>query len=72
MTELSSETSPTPRLVPIANGPYEVSGEISIGGPDGEPLETSAPTVYLCRCGSSANKPFCDGSHTQIGWTDDA
>ena len=27
--------------------------------------------AYLCRCGHSAKKPFCDGSHKRVGWTED-
>ncbi|MCH9679615.1 MAG: CDGSH iron-sulfur domain-containing protein, partial [Actinomycetia bacterium] len=29
-----------------------------------------ASTVYLCRCGFSQDKPFCDGSHRRNGWTE--
>jgi len=28
------------------------------------------PVMALCRCGQSANKPFCDGSHKDEGWSD--
>jgi CDGSH-type Zn-finger protein len=37
--------------------------------PDGP--ERGSP-VYLCRCGRSADKPFCDGSHARTGWKEDA
>ena len=50
------------------NGPYEVRGAGTVTLHDG----TKTPekkVMYLCRCGMSANKPFCDGSHTREGWT---
>jgi CDGSH-type Zn-finger protein len=37
---------------------------------DGKAIECSG-TVALCRCGGSANKPFCDGTHGKIGFTGD-
>jgi 3-phenylpropionate/trans-cinnamate dioxygenase ferredoxin subunit len=51
------------------NGPYKVSGPIELFTADG----TSVPVgdgdaVYLCRCGGSTNKPFCDGTHSAIGF----
>jgi len=36
-------------------------------GPDGAEIETK-PAMALCRCGQSANKPFCDGSHNAAGF----
>lgn len=44
------------------NGSLEISGDFSIQGINGELLSTDK-TVYLCRCGKTTNKPFCDGSH---------
>lgn len=57
-------------ITPLQDGPYEVSGEVSIVAPDGTVLRDTAK-AYLCRCGHSANKPFCDGSHKREGWTQD-
>lgn len=61
------------RLVALPDGPYAVTGPLEIAGRDGEPIEPpAAPPTYLCRCGRSANKPFCDGAHARTGWTEDA
>ena len=49
-------------IIPTADGPYEVRGEIQIVTADGKLVASEAET-WLCRCGQSANKPYCDGSH---------
>ncbi len=46
----------------IKNGPLEVRGDFKISGKDGKRIDIQSP-VYLCRCGKSDNKPFCDGTH---------
>jgi CDGSH-type Zn-finger protein len=46
----------------IKNGPLEITGKFTLKGSDGKNFETTGP-VYLCRCGDSSNKPFCDGTH---------
>lgn len=46
-------------------GPYEVTGAIQFLDFDGRVVETEE-TVFLCRCGHSANKPFCDGTHKKV------
>ena len=50
------------------NGPYGVTGAQLIGA-DGEVIDTK-DTFWLCRCGASATKPFCDGSHKRVGFDD--
>lgn len=47
------------------NGPLVVEGEFNLSDHEGNPfpLDSSKPAIALCRCGASANKPFCDGSH---------
>jgi CDGSH-type Zn-finger protein len=57
-------------IVPTENGPYEVTGEVSVVAPDGTVIRETAK-AYLCRCGHSTKKPFCDGSHKRAGWTQD-
>jgi CDGSH-type Zn-finger protein len=44
------------------NGPLIVKGDIQLLDGEGKPLETKE-TIYLCRCGLSSNKPFCNGAH---------
>ncbi len=48
-----------------ANGPILVHGTIEIKHSDGK-VETKEQMTALCRCGASANKPFCDGAHRKI------
>lgn len=51
------------------SGPLFVEGGIEIVAVDGEPYEPRN-RVALCRCGRSGNKPFCDGTHIEIGFSD--
>lgn len=50
-------------------GPLWVRGGIPVVSADGEPYEVRN-RMTLCRCGASRNKPFCDGSHAAVGFTD--
>lgn len=50
------------------NGPLKVQGPIELTDADGNRIETKKDTVFLCRCGASVNKPFCDGTHSKIGF----
>ena len=56
-----------PGVAIVKDGPIWVRGGIKIESEDGEPYETRN-RVTLCRCGQSSNKPFCDGSHQEIGF----
>ena len=58
------------RIVPAVDGPLILNGEVEIRSADGE-TSYRGTKAALCRCGQSANKPFCDGSHTRTGWRDD-
>jgi CDGSH-type Zn-finger protein/uncharacterized Fe-S cluster protein YjdI len=53
---------------PLRNGPLVVSGNVEICTGTGHTLSRTQRAV-LCRCGSSRNKPFCDGTHAQIGFS---
>jgi CDGSH-type Zn-finger protein len=58
-----------PMVTVTDNGPYAVTGGIELTGVkfgDGASLEH----YTLCRCGASKNKPFCDGSHWDVGFKD--
>lgn len=51
------------------NGPYLVEGPVRIVDADGNEHDISAKKrVSLCRCGGSTKKPFCDGTHSKIGF----
>ena len=53
----------------IPDGPLWISGGIPVERRDGKPLETRN-RVTLCRCGASSNKPLCDGTHKEVGFSD--
>jgi CDGSH-type Zn-finger protein len=52
------------------HGPLRIEGDaIALLDQDGKPFGLAGRTVIsLCRCGQSANKPFCDGSHARVGF----
>ncbi|MDD2818094.1 MAG: CDGSH iron-sulfur domain-containing protein [Candidatus Nanopelagicales bacterium] len=51
------------------NGPYEVVGEVDLLDANGELIRQTTKT-FLCRCGHSAKKPYCDGSHKKFDFQD--
>jgi CDGSH-type Zn-finger protein len=51
------------------DGPLLCTGDIEVLDADGKVLDKS-DDVALCRCGHSSNKPFCDGSHRDAGFSD--
>jgi len=55
-------------ITSLTDGPLEVAGEVEILAADGT-LVKETSKCYLCRCGYSAKKPFCDGSHKREGFT---
>lgn len=58
-----------PSVAVVRDGPLWARGEVSIVGADGSTYEIRN-RVALCRCGASNNKPFCDGTHREIGFRD--
>jgi CDGSH-type Zn-finger protein len=63
-----------PKIVPLPNGPYYFINEMepkvveNLQNSKGEALSVTRG-VSLCRCGASNNKPFCDGTHSKIGFS---
>jgi 3-phenylpropionate/trans-cinnamate dioxygenase ferredoxin subunit len=54
-------------ITPTNNGPLHVRGNFKIVMPSGRQLESDGET-WLCRCGGSQTKPFCDGTHAKLGF----
>ncbi|MET0575799.1 MAG: CDGSH iron-sulfur domain-containing protein [Mesorhizobium sp.] len=55
------------KAAPQPNGPLKVEGNIEVVSGTGRTIERTTRT-FLCRCGHSNNKPFCDGSHKAVGF----
>ena len=69
--EVQKDANRAPSIQVTADGPYKVTGAVEFVGEEwGE--GASREHYTLCRCGGSKNKPFCDGSHWNIGFKDDA
>lgn len=57
------------RITAKPNGPYLVDGPIELYDSTGQRVDVSdRPRIALCRCGASSTKPFCDGTHSKIGF----
>jgi CDGSH-type Zn-finger protein len=59
MAEVTIEVTP--------DGPYAVTGAIELRDADGT-VHPAKNKVWLCRCGASTKKPFCDGTHSKVGF----
>ena len=67
-TPLNTQSAEADTQIQIKqNGPLLVKGACLIKYPDGRE-DTKEGNFALCRCGGSANKPYCDGTHTKIGF----
>ena len=64
----NAESSGNPTIQALENGPFKVSDLENLTNAKGDTLETR-PAMFLCRCGGSANKPFCDGTHKTNGFS---
>lgn len=53
---------------PTKNGPLIVEGPVDLFDAEGNNISVDKLRIALCRCGASSNKPFCDGTHSQIGF----
>ncbi|TAK83527.1 MAG: CDGSH iron-sulfur domain-containing protein [Betaproteobacteria bacterium] len=50
-------------------GPIEIKGQVTLHAHDGRVVQAKpGDAVYLCRCGASMAKPFCDGAHAAIAF----
>jgi len=56
-----------PTISPAPDGPYIVKNLKQLSNQNGSVI--TEPTIALCRCGHSANKPFCDGAHVKANFT---
>ena len=50
------------------DGPYLVNLAAEVRDADGNLYPAKGATVALCRCGASTRKPFCDGTHSKVGF----
>ena len=55
-------------IVACPDGPLLVRGDLALFDEHGAPIEPGRRTFALCRCGASAVRPFCDGSHKLVGF----
>ncbi len=52
----------------LSDGPLQVKGEVEILDAQGNALPAKSGDIFLCRCGQSANKPYCDGTHKKVAF----
>jgi CDGSH-type Zn-finger protein len=69
---LSEEPMAQVKITVRKNGPYRVEapeGSVELVDAEGNKYDLTGKTAFaLCRCGGSVSKPFCDGTHSRIGF----
>jgi hypothetical protein len=60
---------PSASIKVLKGGPLLVEGSCQLVDGEGKEIKSCGPFV-LCRCGGSKKKPFCDGTHAEIGFDD--
>lgn len=63
-----SDAGPGATIRVCADGPLLVRGDFVLHTQDGIAIDARRATVALCRCGMSAIRPFCDGTHKVVGF----
>ena len=59
----------SPSIHIVSGGPLHIRGNVTVQDSEGRVFRRTT-RVALCRCGASANKPYCDGTHSKIGFAD--
>ena len=58
----------TTKITTLDNGPFLVNGSVVVTDAEGNQFNYKSKAVALCRCGAAGTRPFCDGSHTKLGF----
>jgi uncharacterized Fe-S cluster protein YjdI len=66
--EIKMETTNTTKVEVIPNGPVMLEGKLVVKDATGAEVEKEK--IFLCRCGGSSKKPYCDGTHKKIDFKD--
>jgi CDGSH-type Zn-finger protein len=67
LPNFKGENMSDPTIQVLPKGPYLVAGKVTLLDASGKQIE-AGEKIALCRCGASTNKPFCDGTHSKIGF----
>lgn len=69
LNDAAEGAAPAVTVLVRNNGPYVVEGPFRLIDADGNEYPVQpGKKVSLCRCGGSTNKPFCDGTHSRVGF----
>ena len=56
------------KIATLDDGPFLVRGPVVVVDAEGNEFPSERKTIALCRCGGSTTKPFCDGTHSKLGF----
>jgi CDGSH-type Zn-finger protein len=56
------------KIAALDDGPFLVRGPVVVVDAEGNEFPSERKTIALCRCGGSTTKPFCDGTHSKLGF----